>query len=165
MTNLAVDSSKDRNPNGKSGLSSESGRKQLASARTDKQMVESSDPAWFLLARARMNSSGYVERFLPVGKNVLIRRMEHIIVWEIVNGKKVPDGWVIHHVDERKNNNDPSNLVALPPRIHRELHVKLRQLAGEYDGVLYSVRRFELTQAHLRRATQLDEMRKYWCGL
>jgi hypothetical protein len=107
---------------------------------------------------------GYIERLLPVGKTV-IRRMEHIIVWEMVNRKKVPKGWFVHHVNERKDDNDPSNLVALPPRLHRELHVRLRALAKECNGLHYAVGRLELTQEHMARATRLDEHRKYWFGV
>lgn len=126
--------------------------------------VDSSDPAWLLKARAIITSSGYIERLLPVGKTV-IRRMEHIIVWEIVNKKKVPKGWFVHHVNERKDDNDPLNLVALPPRLHRELHVRLRALSKECNGLLYAVRRLELTQEHVARGTRLEDLRKYWSGV
>lgn len=34
-----------------------------------------------------------------------------------------PPQWHIHHIDYDKTNNDPSNLIALPPRYHDELHV------------------------------------------
>lgn len=35
---------------------------------------------------------------------------------------KVPLGYVIHHVDGNRLNNDPMNLIALMPYIHNKLH-------------------------------------------
>lgn len=54
-------------------------------------------------------------------------RPEHIVVWEKANGKKVPEGYDIHHIDFNGKNNDPSNLVALPHSDHLRLHHKLRR--------------------------------------
>lgn len=155
MTDLAVAGNKHHSGKGK---------QVVAPVRVAELAIDSSDPAWFQKARAIVTSSGYIERLLPVGKSV-IRRMEHVIVWEMVNGKKVPKGWFVHHVNERKDDNDPSNLVALPPRLHRELHVRLRALTGECNGLLYAVRRLELTQEHVARATRLEDLRKYWSGV
>lgn len=39
---------------------------------------------------------------------------------------EIPKGWVVHHKDENKSNNDPSNLVAMPKSEHQRLHVKGR---------------------------------------
>jgi len=52
----------------------------------------------------RVNQSGYV--------------MEHIYIWEQANGKPVPEGWVIHHLNGIKDDNRISNLVALPCKKH-----------------------------------------------
>ncbi|WP_224981182.1 HNH endonuclease signature motif containing protein [Geomonas agri] len=160
MTVLAVARNKHRSE--KNGVDGK-GRQVVAPAYAAELSIDSGDPAWFEKARTIVTSSGYIERLLRVGKTV-VRRMEHIIVWEMVNGKKVPKGWVVHHVNERKDDNDPSNLVALPPRLHRELHVRLRELSNECNGLLHAVRRLELTQEHVVRATRLDELRKYWFG-
>lgn len=35
---------------------------------------------------------------------------------------KIPTDWDVHHIDYDHNNNDPSNLVALPKKLHRRLH-------------------------------------------
>lgn len=34
----------------------------------------------------------------------------------------IPDGYVVHHLDLNKLNNDPSNLIILPEMQHKELH-------------------------------------------
>lgn len=65
--------------------------------------------------------------------------LEHILVWEETNGRPLPDGWVIHHLNGIKNDNRPSNLVAMPRKAHylvleekakriRELEIEVRQL-------------------------------------
>jgi hypothetical protein len=43
---------------------------------------------------------------------------EHILVWERVHGKHLPNGWVIHHLNGIKNDNRPVNLKALPSMKH-----------------------------------------------
>jgi hypothetical protein len=52
----------------------------------------------------RANRDGYVR--------------EHILVWEQVNRKSLPDGWIIHHLNGVKHDNRPRNLVALPNKKH-----------------------------------------------
>ena len=43
---------------------------------------------------------------------------QHILVWEQANGRPVPQGWLIHHLNGVKEDNRPINLVALPRRNH-----------------------------------------------
>lgn len=62
---------------------------------------------------SRINKNGYVE-----DKN---GNLEHRIIYKNAHGK-IPKGWVVHHIDENKTNNDLQNLVALPERIHNLLH-------------------------------------------
>lgn len=38
------------------------------------------------------------------------------------NHGPIPDGWHVHHADENPFNNDPANLVALPPDEHSHVH-------------------------------------------
>ena len=47
----------------------------------------------------------------------------HRMVWTCYNGE-IPDGYDIHHKDFDKNNNDISNLVALPKSVHQSLHAR-----------------------------------------
>lgn len=54
----------------------------------------------------------------------------HIVIAEKALGKKLPKGACVHHVDENKGNNNPSNLVICPDeKYHRLLHMRTKALA------------------------------------
>lgn len=72
----------------------------------------------------RANNTGYVA--------------EHILVWEEANGKPLPEGWIIHHLNGIKTDNRIKNLVALPERKHRlVLQVKAKRIQ-ELEALLNS---------------------------
>ena len=50
----------------------------------------------------------------------------HRAVWEFYNGK-IPKGYVVHHKDENKANNDISNLQLLTKTEHKKLHNATRK--------------------------------------
>lgn len=50
--------------------------------------------------------------------------MEHHQVYKKAWGA-YPKGWHIHHIDCNKTNNDPSNLIALPPELHALIHEEM----------------------------------------
>jgi HNH endonuclease len=56
-----------------------------------------------------------------VGRNAGEGKMLHQEVWRSVNGA-IPAGYDIHHRDEDKGNNDPSNLECLPKAEHTRLY-------------------------------------------
>lgn len=66
-------------------------------------------------------SSGYVLVCVP-GHPRASRHgnyvFEQIIVWEKLNGKSLPEGWVVHHINGRKGDNRPQNLMAMPFKNH-----------------------------------------------
>jgi len=45
----------------------------------------------------------------------------HKAIWEEKNGK-VPDGFLVHHIDDDKLNNEISNLELMSSQKHCELH-------------------------------------------
>jgi hypothetical protein len=72
------------------------------------------------------------------------QRMEHVLVWEFVNGP-VPPGYDIHHRDDDKLNNRIDNLQLVTKTAHKRLHggcllvndewQKPCKLCGEYKSV------------------------------
>ncbi len=83
------------------------------------------------------HGSGYRRRdgrliFSVAGRKVY----EHILVAETALGKPLPPGAEVHHVDENKGNNLPSNLVVCPDAAyHKLLHQRQRAFdaCGHYD--------------------------------
>lgn len=119
----------------------------------------SDDPIWDC-ARSHLLPPGYMQ--LTVYDPLVgcqVGRLEHIVVWERYHSETVPEGWVIHHADERKNNNSPENLVALPRGLHRELHWMLQREKGKPD---FHLRRRQLTETIIRRSTALADLRCRW---
>lgn len=45
----------------------------------------------------------------------------HRIVCRRAHGP-IPSGWDVHHIDGDRLNNEPSNLIAIPKKIHAEIH-------------------------------------------
>ena len=39
---------------------------------------------------------------------------------------KIPKGYVIHHLDHNRENNEVKNLVCIPSRLHRQYHLEKR---------------------------------------
>jgi hypothetical protein len=63
--------------------------------------------------------------FTVNGKNT----REHVIVVERAMGKPLPPGAIIHHVDEDRTNNAPTNLVVCPShKYHHQLHQRMRAM-------------------------------------
>lgn len=49
-------------------------------------------------------------------------RRLHRVVWESTHGRSIPDGYHVHHCDEDKSNNDPSNLALVEGGEHVSMH-------------------------------------------
>jgi DNA-directed RNA polymerase subunit RPC12/RpoP len=65
-------------------------------------------------------TGGYIEIWMP--EHPKARKsgyvFEHTLKWEEANNKPLPDGWIIHHLNGIKDDNQPKNLVALPSKKH-----------------------------------------------
>lgn len=78
-----------------------------------------------------INAGGYID-----GSINGIRKYEHIRVAEAALGRPLPKGACVHHVNEDRADNRPSNLVICPhDKYHRLLHrrMKARDECGNPD--------------------------------
>lgn len=48
--------------------------------------------------------------------------MYHNYVMEKHIGKHIPDGYIVHHIDDNKRNNEINNLVLVTPSVHGKIH-------------------------------------------
>lgn len=58
-------------------------------------------------------------------------------------GERYPEGFNIHHIDENRENNSITNLVALPSELHRKYHktkweIEKMQAKGNIVAVKYN---------------------------
>ena len=78
------------------------------------------------------NFHGYSMVFAPdwyLGKKDSSKVYEHILVYCEHNGlPKIPEGMVVHHLDENKQNNHPDNLILLSIPDHRRIHAWLNKV-------------------------------------
>ena len=91
------------------------------------------------LAKIRENSkyrvSGVKDRTKKVDKRYKKTpngEMVHNVVFEEHFGP-IEDGWHVHHMDTNPTNNNPQNLIALPPKCHQWLHLNQMKLGRKYD--------------------------------
>jgi len=72
--------------------------------------------------------------------------LEHIVVWEQYHQRRLPEGWVIHHLNGIRGDNRPENLVAMPRGKHTTLH--------EYEPYKKRIRQLEIDNRQLRKALE-----------
>jgi len=89
------------------------------------------------------NQQGYVFKKSPqhTRANYHGYVREHILVWEQSNGKSLPDDWVIHHINGKRDDNRPKNLLAMPIRNHvsqlllKQVQKRLRETERELSSI------------------------------
>lgn len=87
--------------------------------------------------------SGYVKIYQGIRQY----EYEHRLIWEEYHQKKLPDGWVVHHLNGIRGDNRPENLIAMPKGKHRDI---LPQMAQR-------IRKLEIENRQLQRALEQNQ--------
>jgi len=58
-------------------------------------------------------------------------KRKYVEDYEKYYGIKIPDGFIIHHIDGNRKNNDINNLLMLPSKLHSKYHFYLNSLTIE----------------------------------
>jgi hypothetical protein len=74
------------------------------------------------------SSDGYIFVRHKHGRSAY--RGEHIVVWEQKEGRPLPQGWVVHHLNGIKTDNRPENLAGMPRHEH---HSHPREALRPYE--------------------------------
>lgn len=84
------------------------------------------------------NHDGYIKILLPNHPRADSKGyvFEHIVVWERFNGKPLPEGFIVHHINGIKSDNRPSNLVGLPNKKHIRLIALKERRIQELEALL-----------------------------
>lgn len=111
-----------------------------------KQMLRDKNPAWKGGRRIfNSKSNQYIQIKHDEAKAKGGYIFEHILIWQTVHNRKLPEGWEVHHLNGIGIDNRPENLVALPSSKHkkvlaskakriRELEAKIKLLEKALDA-------------------------------
>lgn len=86
-----------------------------------------------------IDTDGYILVNIGPNSNVSDYIPEHRLVWEQVNNKKLPKGWLVHHLNGIKTDNRPENLIAMSRSDHARRHFgseyqkRIRELENKVD--------------------------------
>lgn len=80
------------------------------------------------------NGDGYIQNGYPGHQIKGVRVFDHVRIAEKALGKPLPPGAVVHHVNEIKTDNRPSNLVICPNKAyHNLIHARMDAMAATGD--------------------------------
>ncbi len=80
-----------------------------------------------------IGAKGYKKVYMPEHPRADRRGrvLEHIVVWERGNGKTVPEGCCVHHINEDKGDNRLENLRLMTKTEHITFHNTRRKISDE----------------------------------
>lgn len=88
------------------------------------------------------NGAGYIQGGYLGHQIDGVRIFDHVRIAEKALGKPLPPGAVVHHVNEVKTDNTPTNLVICPNRAyHNLIHARMAAMAATGDASKRKCRR------------------------
>lgn len=103
--------------------------------------IGADNPSW---KGGRRISSGYIRIKAPqhprADKEGYVA--EHILVWEETHGQRLPEGWIVHHLNGIRYDNRPPNLLGLPDKKHRRLLQAKAKRIQELEAMLNNQHQF-----------------------
>lgn len=88
-----------------------------------------------------LNTGGYWKVYKPDHPNANQSYiLEHRLIWEETNGKRLPPNWIVHHLNGIKTDNRPENLVGMERGRHTRIEMgerlkkRIRELEEELRG-------------------------------
>ena len=79
----------------------------------------------------RARGTGWFQRGYHILTINGARKPAHVAIAERALGRSLPPKAGVHHMDENRQNNDPTNLVICPDeRYHNLLHIRIRSFAA-----------------------------------
>ena len=83
----------------------------------------------------------------------------HQAVWEHFNGE-IPKGYIIHHIDGDKSNNEISNLQLMTQSEHKKLHMDVKKYVCSECGKEFTVYNYSKTKYCSRECVEKARARK-----
>lgn len=84
-------------------------------------------------------------------------KLLHRTVWQDAHGA-LPRGWVVHHVNFVKTDNDLDNLVALPEWLHDDLHTQMRDECFKFSKSQLMPLYHEYMGYYIKNVAKLDAL-------
>lgn len=104
-------------------------------------------------------SNGYYRTNTSAQRNHGVDRYLHRQVWKEANGHEIPEGHHVHHEDENKDNNDPSNLKLKTKSDHLREHGQARDHSNWIRAGVEAAREWHTTEKgrawHREHATEV----------
>lgn len=85
-----------------------------------RQVIGANHPLW--RAGLTISAGGYLQFTSSPANGDHAGRLLHQVICEWKEGKKLREGFHVHHIDGNKLNNHPDNLISMPASEHARLH-------------------------------------------
>ena len=86
-------------------------------------------------------------------------KRNYVKYYEDYYGIKIPDGFVVHHINRNRENNNIDNLIMLPNILHAKYHSYINLLST--DNILLDMHSLQKTDVIKNLAKTIEECREW----